>query len=143
MTDTREADAIEGWLAYGAALNEGRALFAGDAEFGKWVAENSLRQVGGADIHDHERAAAMWAAANADQLAEASPQQMHPAARKQEPRRSLLVQAPGAWAANGFGSNPHWLSSQGGGIEAAQEGVFRTKEPRCEGDRNRGGEIGA
>ena len=28
-----EADAIDGWLAYGAALNEGRALFAGDAEF--------------------------------------------------------------------------------------------------------------
>lgn len=66
-----EADAIDGWLAYGAALNEGRALFNGDTEFGKWVAENSLRQLGGADIHDHERAAAMWAAANADQLAEA------------------------------------------------------------------------
>lgn len=66
-----EADAIEGWLAYGAALNEGRALFAGDTEFGKWVADNSLRQLGGAEIHDHERAAAMWAAANADQLAEA------------------------------------------------------------------------
>ena len=66
-----EADAIEGWLAYGAALNEGRALFAGDAEFGKWVAENSLCQLGTAEVDRHERAAAMWAAANADQLSEA------------------------------------------------------------------------
>ncbi|UXU73803.1 MULTISPECIES: hypothetical protein [unclassified Paracoccus (in: a-proteobacteria)] len=66
-----EADAIEGWLAYGAALNEGRALFPKDEDFGKWVVENGLRQVGGHEIHDHERAAAMWAAANADQLAEA------------------------------------------------------------------------
>lgn len=66
-----EADAIDGWLAYGAALNEGRALFPKDEDFGKWVVENGLRQVGGHEIHDHERAAAMWAATNADQLAEA------------------------------------------------------------------------
>ena len=66
-----EADAIDGWLAYGAALNEGRALFAGDAEFGKWVAENSLSQLATAEVDRNERAAAMWAAANADQLAEA------------------------------------------------------------------------
>ena len=66
-----EADALEGWLAYGAALNEGRALFAGDTEFGKWVSENSLSQLGAADISRDERAAVMWMAANADQLAEA------------------------------------------------------------------------
>lgn len=63
-----EADAIEGWLAYGAALNEGRALFAGDKEFGKWVAESCLSNL---DVHPGEQQAAMWAAANADQLAEA------------------------------------------------------------------------
>ena len=57
---------FDGCVAYGAALNEGRALHAGDREFGEWVEANALRQVGGADIHDHERAAAMWAAANAD-----------------------------------------------------------------------------
>lgn len=67
---------IGGWLAYGHALNEGRALFPGDREFGEWVQANALRQVVGADgslrdIHDPERAAAMWAAANADQFDEA------------------------------------------------------------------------
>jgi hypothetical protein len=58
-----EADAIEGWLTYGAALNEGRSLFPGDREFGEWVA---LCQLDTADRHD--RAAAMWGAANLDQL---------------------------------------------------------------------------
>ena len=29
--------AIEGWLAYGASLNEGRALFPSDEQFGQWV----------------------------------------------------------------------------------------------------------
>jgi hypothetical protein len=67
---------IGGWLAYGYALNEGRALFPGDREFGEWVQANALRQVVGADgslrdIYDPERAAAMWAAANADQFEEA------------------------------------------------------------------------
>ncbi|MFP1644010.1 hypothetical protein [Pontitalea aquivivens] len=67
---------IGGWLAYGHALNEGRALFPGDREFGEWVQANALRQVVGADgslrdIHDPERAAAMWAAANADQFEQA------------------------------------------------------------------------
>lgn len=65
-----EADAIEGWLAYGAALNEGRALFAEDRAFGKWIAENLSDNLS-VSPNDHERAAAMWAAANADQLAEA------------------------------------------------------------------------
>ena len=65
-----EADAIEGWLAYGAALNEGRALFAKDADFGKWVSEFMTDNLS-VTPNDHDRAAAMWAAANADQLAEA------------------------------------------------------------------------
>jgi hypothetical protein len=55
-----EGEAIDGWLAYGAALNEGRKLFPGDLEFGQWVAECQL------DTADrHARAAAMWAAAYA------------------------------------------------------------------------------
>ena len=71
-----EADAFDGWLAYGAALNAGRALFAGDREFGQWVHENVLWQLASAHlssgaVENHERLAAMWAAGNADQLAEA------------------------------------------------------------------------
>lgn len=65
-----EADAVDGWLAYGAALNEGRALHAGDREFGQWKSANVLSQVGIA-LKADEEVAAMWAAANADQLAEA------------------------------------------------------------------------
>lgn len=61
-----EADANDGWMAYGAALNEGRALFPSNEEFGRWV---RLCQLDTTDRHD--RAAAMWASANADQLAEA------------------------------------------------------------------------
>lgn len=63
-----EADAIEGWLAYGSALNEGRALFAGDREFGVWLSSTLEKSF---DVHPAEQSAAMWAAANADQLAEA------------------------------------------------------------------------
>lgn len=66
--------AIEGWIDYGRALNEGRALFkgsSGDLEFGKWMKESNLWQVAGGAVEDHERAAAMWAAANTEQLAEA------------------------------------------------------------------------
>lgn len=66
-----EADATEGWLAYGAALNEGRALFAGDREFGQWIADNVLGQLAQGQVEPKEQQAAMWAAANADQLAEA------------------------------------------------------------------------
>ncbi len=66
-----EADAIDGWMAYGHALNEGRALFPSDREFGEWVHCNNLLQWNGQDIDRNERSAAMWAAANADQLAEA------------------------------------------------------------------------
>lgn len=66
-----EADAIEGWLAYGAALNEGRSLFPGDREFGQWVEANVLSQLATAEVTRDERAAAMWAAANSDQFEEA------------------------------------------------------------------------
>lgn len=66
-----EAEAIEGWLIYGAALNEGRSLFPGDREFGQWVEANVLCQVGTAEVDRHERAAAMWAAANEKQFEEA------------------------------------------------------------------------
>ena len=71
-----EENTIGGWLAYGHALNEGRALFPGDREFGEWIDANALRQVVGADgtardVFDAEREAAMWAAGNADQFGEA------------------------------------------------------------------------
>lgn len=57
---------IGGWLAYGHALNEGRALFPADRDFGQWVTVSQL------DTPDRmDRAAAMWAAANADQFEEA------------------------------------------------------------------------
>jgi phage N-6-adenine-methyltransferase len=62
-----EADTIEGWLAYGAALNEGRGLFGGDREFGQWVSalcfDNLSKQP-----NEHEQVSAMWAAANPDQF---------------------------------------------------------------------------
>lgn len=72
-----EADTIAGWLAYGAALNEGRAQFhpEDDKGFGKWVEDNLLSQVATVDgpkpVLRDDRAAAMWAAANPDQFAEA------------------------------------------------------------------------
>jgi hypothetical protein len=58
-----EADTIEGWIAYGHALNEVRALFPSDEQFGHWVAENGLSQLGTHEVKRDERAAAMWAAA--------------------------------------------------------------------------------
>jgi phage N-6-adenine-methyltransferase len=69
--ESGESTAIEGWLAYGAAMNEGRALFPGkenDRSFGEWCKGISPNL---GDIHDDERAAAMWAAGNPDQFAEA------------------------------------------------------------------------
>ena len=47
--------------AYGAALNEGRALFpVGDnSRFSEWLANGNLPF----EVEEHERAAAMWAAA--------------------------------------------------------------------------------
>lgn len=121
-------------LAYGAALNEGRALFAGDKEFSAWMAEWQVA----IQVEAHERSAAMWAAANADQLAEArasskarrmcaqTPQQMHPVPNK-TPRRSLLVRAPGELGSKWIGSNPDWLPPQRGGIEAVQEAALQNE----------------
>lgn len=65
--DGGEYEAILGWVDYGIALNEGRSLFPGDKEFGEWMAQWQVAIA----VEPHERAAAMWAAANADQLAEA------------------------------------------------------------------------
>ena len=62
---------IGGWLAYGHALNEGRALFPGDREFGEWVRLSNLDERNGQEVHPGDRQAAMWAAANADQFEEA------------------------------------------------------------------------
>jgi hypothetical protein len=59
QVDAGEKMTMEGWLQYGAALNEGREMFPGDKEFGEWV---SLSQLDTADRMD--RTAAMWAAAN-------------------------------------------------------------------------------
>lgn len=61
-----EGKTLEGWLAYGAALNEGRALFPSDEQFGQWVEKSRLHQVGADEIRRDDRAAAMWAAANPD-----------------------------------------------------------------------------
>lgn len=63
-----EAGAVEGWLAYGVALNEGRSLFPGDREFGQWVAGECSSNL---EVHPAEQSAAMWAAANVDQFEEA------------------------------------------------------------------------
>lgn len=109
QVDQGEGGAIDGWIAYGVALNEGRSLFPGDAEFGKWVSENSLRQVGGAEIHDHERAAAMWAAANLDQFEEAR------AAGKSRTVR---------------GAHEKWKQ-----IEADREKIRRDEEQKAEAER--------
>lgn len=65
-----EGQAIDGWIAYGAALNEGRALFQSDEQFGQWVAALVSDKLS-VTANDHERAAAMWAAANAEQFSEA------------------------------------------------------------------------
>lgn len=58
---------IGGWLSYGHAMNEARALFPADRDFGEWCRSANLSD----RMNDHDRAAAMWAAANADQFDEA------------------------------------------------------------------------
>jgi len=63
-----------GWLAYGAALNEGRAMFPkGDNErFSEWVSKSQLAiWEDGTPIGMDERTAAMWAAGNPAQFEEA------------------------------------------------------------------------
>jgi len=51
-----------------AALNEGRALFPSDEQFGQWIEDNVPRQLAGAKLEDHDRTAAMWAADNPEQF---------------------------------------------------------------------------
>ena len=62
-----EENTIGGWLAVGHAMNEARSLFNGNVEFGQWLRSVNLSE----RANDHDRAAAMWAAANADQFEEA------------------------------------------------------------------------
>jgi len=68
-----EGDAIEGWLSYGAALNEGRGLFHPDDDksFGRWKQDFLLSQVGIVAPKADEESAAMWAAAYPEQFEEA------------------------------------------------------------------------
>jgi len=65
LVEQGEGKTIEGWLIYGAALNEGRALHDGDREFGQWITANVLYQLGKA-VRPEDQIAAMWAAANPD-----------------------------------------------------------------------------
>lgn len=67
MVAAGEDQSIDGWLAVGFALNEARSLFPADRDFGEWCRSANLSD----RMNDHDRAAAMWAAANADQFEEA------------------------------------------------------------------------
>lgn len=71
IVEQGEGNALHGWLTYGAALNEGRALFPSNEQFGSWVVDNGLSQVATKDISRDDRAAAMWASANPSELDEA------------------------------------------------------------------------
>ena len=70
-----EADAIEGWIAYGHALNEGRALFPSDDDynFGKWKQANVYDNLSESLTrpNEHEEVSAMWAARKPGQFEEA------------------------------------------------------------------------
>jgi len=63
-----EEDTIDGWLAYGAALNQARDLCGSDTEFEKWIVDNGLRGVGKRKVTREERTAAMWAAREPEQF---------------------------------------------------------------------------
>ena len=67
-----EDKTIEGWLIYGAALNEGREMFPkGDNKrFSEWIDRNDLRtrSNGKLPVDPHEMSAAMWAAANPEEF---------------------------------------------------------------------------
>lgn len=69
-----EDKVIGGWLLYGAALNEGRKLFASNNLFHDWLVS---RQLDGTE--DKDRAAAMWAAGNRDAFREM--RRLHPKVR--------------------------------------------------------------
>ena len=65
LVEQGEGKTLEGWIAYGHALNEGRELFSsggqGDKDFGAWKVASQLETPSRDDA-----AAAMWAAANPD-----------------------------------------------------------------------------
>jgi hypothetical protein len=66
MVRDGEEKTIEGWLVYGAALNEGREMFPGDLEYGKWLRSSNLED----GLHPADMSAAMWAAANPQEFSE-------------------------------------------------------------------------
>ena len=59
-----EALVTEGWLEYGAALNEGREMFPSDEQFGQW----RVSQLGKDDVKADDRLAAMWAAGDLERF---------------------------------------------------------------------------
>ena len=71
MVSKGEGQTIEGWIIYGAALNEGRSMFPSDEQFGQWVISSGVYQLGTDEIRREDRAAAMWAAANQTEFEDA------------------------------------------------------------------------
>lgn len=69
-----EDKTIEGWLVYGRALNEGRAMLASNNKFHDWMLSH---QLGG--THGLDRAAAMWAASDESTFGET--RRLHPRVR--------------------------------------------------------------
>jgi len=64
MVAAGQDQTMEGWLIFGAALNEGRELFpSDDRAFGKWLTSSNLDKV-----HPGDQQAAMWAAANSEEF---------------------------------------------------------------------------
>lgn len=63
MVKQGEEQTIAGWIAYGVALNKGRAMFPSNEQFGQWVVSNNLM-----GTNDMDRLGAMWAAEDPDRL---------------------------------------------------------------------------
>lgn len=91
-----ETKAMNGWLVYGAALNEGRELFAkggqGDKDFGAWIVGHQLD-----GPNDMERLAAMWTATNSDDFE---------ATRKANPRVRTVRGLHAKWKEDQKGGKP-------------------------------------
>lgn len=64
LVHSGETQTMEGWLIYGAALNEGREMFSSNEQFGQWVKGNLP------ETEQKEREAAMWAAGNLSEYRE-------------------------------------------------------------------------
>lgn len=62
-----ESETLDGWLAYGAALNEAKELLKDDDAWKAWL-EESFPETGMRVVTYEERDAAMWAAANPEQF---------------------------------------------------------------------------